>query len=306
MFNKRNDYLLAKLEVILHKILSINDRKQVLNIYDKYTEYQKKIYSQLQDFSIDDFDTKDIENLKSALDSQSLFYSYCFDYYNLLPSLLLSFGNEVIVLVSDGLFTKLEPFFTTEIKRLSSKMNSEIKIKFMTNTEPNLLFRLKEAVNKGVKVLIFVDGNKGNAKEKESNLLLTDFKGHKIFFHQGFGLLSYMLRNNSLTGIVIRNNKQNIYLDIINDKINIELGLKEYRALTSKLLVRHLDEIVDLNHVHLWNNLLSINEWFILDEEVQGTEYAPFKIGSNEYFAIEYDTFKVYTINRKEYLSLKK
>lgn len=305
MFHKRNGYILAKLEVILHKILSVNDRKQVCDIYDKYTKYQKNIFTQLQDFSIDNFEKKDIEILKSILDRQSLFYSYCFDHYNLLPSLLLSLSNEVIVVVSDSLLAKLGSFFTEEARRLSSKMNSEVKIQFITNTEPNLLFKLKKAVTNGSKILIFVDGNKGNSKEKEENLLLTNLKGHKIFFHQGFGLLSYILRNDILTGVLVRKNQQKIYLDIITDKIDIGLGLKEYRTQASELLVKHLNDTIDLDHVHLWNNLLTVHEWFIIDEETTGTKYATCKIGENEYCAIEYDTFKVYIINREEYLSLK-
>lgn len=304
MFNARNEYIHAKLEVTLHKILSVNDRMVVSDIYDKYAEYQRSIYSQLQDFSLDTISEQDLERLKKKLETQSLFYSYCFDRYNLLPSLLLSLGYDVVILVSDALVDTLKDFFEQEIKRLSSSVKRVLNVRFLTITTPNLLFQLKQEATKGSKVVMFVDGNKGNTQQKESNLLITDFKGHKIYFHQGFSLLNYILGNDSVIGILVRGDNGSLNIEILEDKADRSLNLKSYMLFVTNLLVRHLENLIQPDNVHLWNNLLSVYEWFIIDEGVEGMGHIPFKVGKKEYYAIEYDTFKVYPLSKKEYLTL--
>jgi hypothetical protein len=306
MIKKRNEYIYAKLNVTLRKILDVSGKEKVLEIYDKYIDYQKRIYMQLQNFELVNVSNQDLYILKRTLENQSLFYSYCFDHYNLLPPLLVSLGYKVVILVSDTLLKNMKNFIDKEIERYLIKTGKNVSLLFLTNTTTNLLFKLKQEVEKGSKVLMFVDGNKGSFKEKKNNLLLTDFKGHKILFHQGFGVLSYILGYDTLTGILIRSDKSKIRIKILNNNIDRGLNLKKYIALASELLVKHLDNTLHLDNIHLWNSLLSVHEWFVISDDIEGDEYVPFKLGNREYYAIEHDTFKIYPIEKKEYMILKK
>jgi hypothetical protein len=74
------------------------------------------------------------------------------------------------------------------------------------------------------------------------------------------------------------------------------------------MLLRNLDNLILPENVYLWNTLMSVYQWLVLSNNVQnGTvnKYFPFTLGKN-YYAMEYDTFEVYPIIKKEYKQLKK
>ncbi len=307
--NSWNEFMVAKLAITLDKFMGLNSTSIILDIAQKHNEYRVSLNEQLIHFDGTCINVESLEKLRKILKETSLVYSYCFDHYTLLPSIILSLGYNVTILLSDELYNKKSEFFFTIKEDLSKLLGRQTKVNFLTNKTPNLLLKLRAAIESETKVIMFVDGNKGSANDKLENTHTTTFKGQNVFFHQGFAFLNYMLKYDSMVGILPTRQSTEIELKFLVDKLDKSLEKKDYIIAATEKLVRNIDTLITIDNIHLWNTLSTVYQWLILSEkeihESAESRYYPFRL-TGEYYAIEYDTFEVYPIKKKDYEQLKK
>lgn len=256
--NSGNEFIIAKVAVTLKRIMNIDSMSTILDICQKHNKYKISLHEQLMSFDGENIDETSIKEMKEILEEHSLLYSYCFDYYTLLPAIIAFLNYEVIILVSEGLYEEKKEYFSNIDNTISKILGRRIKVNFLTNKTPNLLFKLKAAIKANTKVIMYVDGNKGSSNDKLENVHITRFKGNDIFFHQGFSFLSYMLKSESIVGVVPTMIENEIVLKLFIDQQNVALQKKEYIASVTETLVRNIDNIITVDNIHKWNNLLSV------------------------------------------------
>lgn len=98
------DITLAKIVAVLYAFGEVKDLDKATDIYRKYKAY--KFYSEknILDFKVNNLIQLETEGLSSYIQKYSLFYSYCYDYYKLLPILMALDGCNIIVLIEEKIY----------------------------------------------------------------------------------------------------------------------------------------------------------------------------------------------------------
>jgi hypothetical protein len=175
------EFDIAKLVITMHKFFGVESIPDILGLYDKHLEYRRQVFRSLSDFNSSNIDIDSLQDLKEILETNSILYSFCFDQYVLLPPLLSVLGYETIVLISTGLY-KERDYFSQMKNNFAKNWKEEAKVHFLSNDTSSLLFKLRNAVKANYKIIIYVDGNKGNAKDNMSNVHFSKFKGQNVYF----------------------------------------------------------------------------------------------------------------------------
>jgi hypothetical protein len=130
-------------------------------------------------------------------------------------------------------------------------------------------------------------------------------------FHQGFAWLNYLLNVNVIHGLVITCIEEKISITHWSDTVDSTLQKQTYISTVMAAIVQHLDTLIQLDNVHQWDSLLSLYKWkqsqikSEICRPISKEFYTSFCLEGNEYYLLEYDTFKVYPTDRKTYLNLK-
>lgn len=305
------ELFIAKLAATLNILWGITDSNNILEIAKKYIEYKHSIDATLEDYLERKLQLNLPYSWFKAIETHSIFYSYCYGLFKLVPLTFLAAGFPVAILMSDNIKTKQAEYFNKLSKLWLHQNGWCTDFKLLSHKDENLLFKMRTLIEMGYKIIFFIDGNKGIEKS-EKNLYKVSFKQSNFLFHQGFGIFNYLYKSDTLHGLSIANNNGNIVCRHWVDSVNSYLPKQEYTGTVIKITISNLDMLIHPDNVHQWDALLSLYKWKKHEKMFQKTNYpiskqfyTSFKIGKNEFYILNHQTFMVYPTDEKTYHKLR-
>jgi hypothetical protein len=309
--NHKIDITLAKLYATIPKLFNNCSPKSVRKLYNDYCKYKIRSDKFVIDFNLDAIDKSSLEELRTILKKESLFYSYCFDYYKYLPVIIALQGYSVTVLLGDRVYHNQIEVFNKLIQSLEIKFNKKINITLLPHNSINIIYKLKSLLSmEQNKIIIYVDGNKG-LLDNDKHLFICKLKKCKILFHKGYAMLCWLLRMKETYGLICKYSNEKLLIQIINDNFRAIKNKDEYIDTLSQCLINNLSSLLDISNIHKWDALVSVYQWFVIEKESKSFDkssvdlYVPFYFDM-QYYALDKKCFVVYPINKKMYLHLQK
>lgn len=249
--------------------------------------------------------------MNEVLGKHSVFYSFCFGYYKLLAVLIALQGYKVIVLVEERVYNSQIAIFRQLMDVFGERFNKSIEIELLTHKDINIIYKLKSRLNdKHCKIIVYVDGNKGNL-EKSDNLQDYTFKGCKINFHQGYATLCWLLKQEKICGLICSMRDRKLTIDIMESGLIRLSARKDYLFAVTLNILNNLDSLLTISNIYQWDALVSVYQWFDVDDNYAEFDesipqlYIPF-ILEREFYALNRNNFMVYCIDKKKYNDLRK
>lgn len=270
---------------------SISEAEAVFERYKKYKLETDKLVSVFND---DIIHINSLESNLGNIKKHSLFYSFCFDCYKYIPIIIALQGYKVSVLIEDRIYNEQIHTFNHIISSISKRIGKPINVEFITNKDAGIILKLKARINSNYKVIVFADGNKGS-NNKVENLLQCKFKQNKVLFHQGFGLLCYLLKQDSICNVICKQDGDKLFLETKEDKLESKIQDRyDYIKEVTTIVVKNIDRTITLENVHRWDALVSLYQWLPQDQTDSSTlsDYIPF-ILDKEYYLLNKNNFLV-------------
>lgn len=216
-----------------------------------------KIKSKESSF-IDKFE-KHIENYTSPFIINSFHYSS----YGMILNYLLYHNFEVTCLASQKFIDKYEQ----RAEACSNVMNRlfclDSKINFVCANDFDSLVQLGLSVSEFSSsrkkvILLFMDGNVGYHKEQSLDTLVNvNFLGKDIYVRKGIGFLAKILNLPIFNILVDSNEKEGIYIDIIDYADVLKYSVDDF----IQCAYSQLEETLSNNNYFKWECWLYIHSW---------------------------------------------
>ncbi len=271
-------------------------------IFESYKKYKLETDNLVSAFSEDIMDINSLNSSLSNIKDYSLFYSFCFDYYKYIPIIIALQGYKVSVLVEDRIYNEQIHILNHIIGSISKRIGKAIDVEFITNKDTGIILKLRARISSNYKVIVFADGNKGS-NNKVENLLQCQFKGNRVLFHQGFGLLCYLLKQDSICNVICRKDGHKLFLETKEDILESTIKDRHsYIREVTTVVVKNIDRIITLGNVHRWDALVSLYQWLPQDQTDSSilSDYIPF-ILDKEYYLLNKNNFLVKEIGKNAF-----
>lgn len=305
------DLTVAKFNATVFKLFGDSSIHIAKEIFENYCSHKILSDNFVASFDVDSMEDISLEHLNQILEEHSIFYSFCFGYYKLLAVLIALQGYKVTVLVEERVYNNQIAVFHQLIDVFEKRFNKSIEVELLTHKDINIIYKLKSRLNdKHCKTIVYVDGNKGNL-DKSNNLQSYTFKGCKINFHQGYATLCWLLKQEKICGLICRMRDKKLTIDVMESGFIKVLTRKDYAFSVTSIILDNLTSLVTLRNIHQWDALVSVYQWFVVDEndvefdETVPHQYIPFVLG-HEFYALNRDNFMVHCIDKKKYNGLRK
>jgi hypothetical protein len=260
------------------------------------------------------------EALLRKLEQSKIVYTFHIGPYRLYPMILLALGFDVKLLVADHIRKEQLLFYEAITKRIN----------FASNSDQNVISKLKNSTNENEKIFVYYDGNIGSGKyhSQSKNFFTTEFLGQTLFFHQGLPFISYFHIQPVLCFYLlpIENGYELVAHQHLETGGAKRDGLKEYCNLASSVFSKTLESTV-AKHFIFWENLFAIHTW-IKNHDVNTTNfdigerdffnrynlknvtfnifrYFPFE-GNNALYMLDRKTYRVHEIKKPDYQQFRK
>lgn len=245
---------------------------------------------------------------KHLLSAPSIFATFHYGNYTLLPAMLLHSRVPFSVLISTDVAKEQREKYEQIQLKLQGKIDSDL-FSLIIAESPTVLFQMKEAIKDNKHIVTYMDGNMGSvSRQGDKNTLRLKFLNQELRVRTGIAHLAFMLACPIHLAIMANNaDSQNpfvFYKRLMPAKKCTRL---EYVNETVSHIYSLFSKVLERDPVG-WEGWLYVHFDLVISDEKKlklfFKHYIPFSIGQN-YFLLEKDTFDSIPIDRPAYRKLK-
>jgi hypothetical protein len=222
----------------------------------------------------------------------TVFATFHLGSYRLLNSFLYENGYKIVVIIDETVFLGQQENLLKSVKSvLKGKDTSDLII--LNVNDRTSIFKLKELLNKGYVMTVYLDGNTGiNAKSQNfsKGYISINFLNNKIFVKNGIGKLSALVDAQIIPVVSYRDEEERNNIEFFKE-INIAdfENKQEFSVKSIEIAYSKLEEKL-IKYPAQWECWLYIQKWF---ERGFNSPYFKFQRINNEFNKERYNTFTV-------------
>lgn len=282
---------------------SLKEVRKIIKLYERYRLRINDMQNVIQKYDLQ----KSLSNEAVAiLNTNNVFYSFCFGFYKWLPAILAVNGYKTIVLVSNSVYKSQYDIIMHGIRLLECKYGREMPIEILGIGNRNILFTLRNKVTQGYKVIVFVDGNMGIT---ESTSVSSEYSinTHPIEFHSGYGCLIFLTKQRHICGLICDEQNNELSIKIFKHSVPQSPDIREHLRNINHMILDDLMLTVE-HKEFLWDCIPGLYQWAVIDDAKKGyaslSSLYPF-VMEQKLHAINLTNFMVYPIPIWLYLYLR-
>lgn len=282
---------------------SLKEVRKIINLYELYRLRINDMQNVIQKYDL----RKSLSNEAVAiLNTNNVFYSFCFGFYKWLPAILAVNGYKTIVLVSNPVYESQHDIIMHGIHLLECKYGRRMPIEILGIGNRNILFTLRNKVAQGYKVIVFVDGNMGIT---ESTYVSGKYSinNRPIEFHSGYGCLIHMTKQQYIYGLICDGQNNSLSVKIFQHLVPQAPSLRDKFKNINHMILDDLRQTID-HKEFLWDCIPSLYQWAIIDDDKRGytslSNIYPF-VMEQKLYAINLTNFMVFPIPVWAYIYLR-
>jgi lauroyl/myristoyl acyltransferase len=292
----REGYHISLFKANMKKFMPNIDPEQYLSLYQKksYFQYTSSVeqdcYDYLKRTKIINHSGFDFQN--PDLSSKYIFTAFHLGSYRTVITYLYEQGLKIVLIIDESVFEEQMTFMKNTFKyHIKGKENSDLV--FLNVNERSSVFRLKQLINEGYVMGVYLDGNtsiNSKAQDFSKSYIPISFLGQNIFVKNGVGKLAAILKATIIPSISHRDKKEENTIEFF-EKISID-DFSDKQEFSIKAIEKCYSQLEPLvaKYPMQWECWSYIHNWFYRDIQVP---YAENKNNISKFNTERYDLYEV-------------
>jgi lauroyl/myristoyl acyltransferase len=237
-------------------------------------------------------------NGKMPTEYSVIFATFHYGHYRMLLSYLAKIGYKIVLIVDDFVFDKKSSAYYKSFDRIIQHYKQTDSDLIVLNVkESSTIFKIKNLMNKGYALVVFLDGNTGLLKKPnyDKGFIEIDFLKSKIYAKIGVGILSYLLKAQIIPALTYWDEMQMLHLDFMQNLEVPNLRRENYTIFVIKKLYSILETYIKRepeqwecwSYMHKWINRTEIFQYFtenkIFNNMFNNHRYTTFTVKENAF-----------------------